>query len=245
MTAPGPASSDRASAREVTIFSTPSSAGMPELAFAAKPADVAQPPSHLASTLQAFAMPPAPMPTIVAVTPPPRTWSEMKVLVPQPGLCEGQEIMFDTPAKEGLPAQSMSVRVQGPLPPGSTITVLYPNLSDLSGGFQVVAESSPLMPSVRETMEDDRQAMQIACLAYASGLLAICYFFLFGFKSGGTTIASTVTAVILWVAVCTGYFCQPKSVRARRPRQCKVAYATLITMLGFFVIIVLQLLNLV
>jgi len=215
---------EQAGAREVTIYSSPSLADVPEKA-SAKAAEVLQPP-RLASTLRAFT-PPAPQPTILAVTPPSHTWSELKVLVPQPGLYAGQEIAFDTPTKGGVPTQNMSVRVQDPVAPGSIITVRYP-CPDLSG-FEVASECSPPMPSVSETLEEDRQAMKIAWCIYAAGALAGVAALIFG----GIQDPLFIAALVLWLAAWASYICQPKSVRARRPRQRTPAYTSIVTMIVY------------
>jgi len=165
-----------------------------------------------------------PQATLVSVSPP--TMQSLRVLVPPPGLRAGQKLEFTAPGGPGAPPQRFSVTAPEPILAGSTLTVRYPEIPAAAAvaapppGPRPQVEQRPAfpVPQVEAASAEDRAAMIRGWWLYGVGLASLC--------------CCPVLSVCFWVVAAGGYFCMPKTTRARRQMQRKPAYTALYTLIG-------------
>lgn len=137
--------------------------------------------------------------------------TQIKVIVPAPGVAPGQLLAFMAPGGANGQPQQVAVTLPEGAAPGSTVTVEYPSQSQ--------ALETPLLPQpLLMEQEADRRMSKWAWRLYFVGWGALCWFAPLG--------------ILLWAIAAGLYFCMSRGKREQRPLQRTPAVASVYTCLG-------------
>lgn len=182
----------------------------------------AQPAANPTGNVAPAASPGAVVTSVIPPTQPPAAQCEqmtqLKVIVPSPGVAPGQLLAFTAPATPGQQPQQMAVALPDGAVHGSMVVVQYPS-SNMQNPSANQSMQAPLLPQLSvSAQEEDRRASITSWCLYGVGWFCLCF--------------CGPMAPCLWTIAAALYFCKPPGQRAQRPQQRVPARAALYTCLG-------------